>query len=326
MKKTGIALLLAAALLLGTLAGCGSSSAAAEDNTIRIAYQYGMAYAPMVVIQDQDLLTKHYGSEVEADWQVMNSGAAINEAMTAGELDVACMGIAPFVTGVSKGIEYKLFSAMSEQPMGLNTYREDITSLADFTAEDKIALVGYGSIQHIMLGMACEEVLGDAHALDQNLMNMAHPDGMQALVSESVAAHLTTAPYYNMELDEGKYHEIEEVADAFPDGCTIIVGAASNRLHDENPKMYEALAAAVREAIEYINDNPTETAELLREAEGVSLEVMEGYLADERCNYAVAPQGVLEVAAFMERAEFAENVPTSYEEIYFADLIEEAGV
>lgn len=316
-----LALALAGCLLAGSLSACGGSKKEAKLN---IAYQYGMGYAPMIIVQEQNLISKHYGSEVEINWQVMNSGSAINESVTAGEIDIACMGIAPFITGVSKGIPYKLYSAMSAQPMGLNTTHADKTTLADFTADDKIALVSYGSIQHIMLGMACEAELGDPHALDQNIINMAHPDGMQSLLSDSVAAHLTTAPYYNMELEDETIHEIESVSEAFPKDCTILVAAATEQLFEENRELYDAVAAATKEAMAYIHSNPADVAALLCENEGVTQEVMESYLADPRCNYATLPQGVLEVAAFMERGEFAESVPTTLEEIYFPDLLDEA--
>ena len=43
--------------------------------------------------------------------------------------------------------------------------------------------------------MLAKEELGDAHALDNNLVAMSHPDGMTALMSGSVACQLTTAPY-----------------------------------------------------------------------------------------------------------------------------------
>ena len=59
-----------------------------------------------------------------------------------------------------------------------------------------------GSIQHILLAMAAKEQLGDAHALDNNIAAMAHPDGMTALLSGSVKCQLTTSPFVFKEAEK----------------------------------------------------------------------------------------------------------------------------
>jgi len=299
-------LLIVTICLLGS-GGCGQDDGAPRESAapakakLTIAYQYGMAYAPLLIMRDQQLIEKNYGREVTVEWKLLGSGADINAGVVSGDIDVAFMGIAPFVIGFSKGIPYRLYSGLSAQPMGLNTNKSSYRKLSDFGPDDKIALVSYGSIQHIMLAMAAEKELGAADALDKHILNMPHPDGMQALLSGSVSGHLTTSPYYNKELATAGIHTINSVAEAFPAGCTIIIGAASIRLYESNPALYQALVAATSQAIDYLNANSDEVAAMLHEREGVSREIMLSYLTDDRVRYTAVPSGVEEVAEFMKR-------------------------
>ncbi len=65
---------------------------AEETATLNIAYQYGLAYAALAVMQDQALIEQEYealtGNQVEVVWNQMNSGADINTGISSGNLDV----------------------------------------------------------------------------------------------------------------------------------------------------------------------------------------------------------------------------------------------
>lgn len=169
--------------------------AAQAPAVLNVAYQYGLAYAPLIVMKEYGMIQKHYDGAVEVNWQVLNSGVAINEGIVVGQIDVGAMGVAPAIVGVMRGIPYKIFSNISSQPHGLMTNSTDIQTLSDITSDKKIALVGIGSIQHIFLSMLALHDLGDAHALDNNIIAMSHPDGMTALISGAVDCQLTNAGF-----------------------------------------------------------------------------------------------------------------------------------
>ena len=175
------AMILAVSMVLG-VSGCGKSQKSTQDSgdtaKVKIAYQYGLAYAPLTIMQEQGLIEKNYDGDIEVEWVSLNSGSAINEGMASGDIDVACMGIAPFISGVTAGIPYKMYGTIAAQPHELLTNDDSIHSLKDITDDKKISVVNIGSIQHILLAMLAKEELGDAHALDNNLVAMSHPDGM----------------------------------------------------------------------------------------------------------------------------------------------------
>lgn len=308
-------------VLLCSLAACSKKMEAANEKaTLNIAYQYGMAYAPLLVMKEQGLIEKHYGKEVEITWQVLNSGAAINEGITAGSIDIGAMGVAPAVLGVMNGVPYKIFSALSSQPHGIMTNVDSIQSLNDITPDTKIALVNIGSIQHILLAMACENELGDARALDNNIQAMSHPDGMTALVSGAVDCQLTTSPYLFREAEYDNLHMINSIEEVWPNGNSFIVGMASEKLHDEDPELYNAVVAAMDEAITFLNENKEAAAEMLCENENVTAEIMLQWLSDPACGYNSELKGVMDMAYFMADHEFISNGPSDVSDIAYDNV------
>lgn len=301
----------------------GDSADDAEAVTLNLAYQYGLAYAPLVIVQEQDLIENAYeeatGKKVTVTWNQMSSGADINTGISGGSLDAGFMGVGPAVTGVMKGVGYKVFTNLSGQEHGLMTNDESIQSFDDLIGSSKqIALVNIGSIQHVLLALALENAGHDPHALDANIVAMAHPDGMAALESGNVACHLTSSPYIFKEREEENLHEIKDVADAWGAESSFIVGVASERIHDENPELYQALCDAVEKAVDFMNDSPEEAAKITCEFDGNSAEDELAYI--QKSNYTIETKGLFELASFMAKTEFIETAPGSYEDLVFDNV------
>lgn len=314
--KRIIAVIMIAALVVMSMAACGSK---ADGDTLTIAHQYGMAYAPLQVMKEQKLIEKHYDGEVTVEWSTLNSGSAINEGFASGDIDVGAMGLGPAITAVTSGIPAKICSNMSAQPHKIMTNNPDIKTLND-VGDRQIALVNIGSFQHILLAMAAEEQLGDAHALDNNIVAMAHPDGMSSLISGSVELQLTTSPYTFKEEAEGMT-EVKALESVWPEGNSFIVALASTELYEENPELYEAVVAALEEAIQWINDNKEEAAEMLCENEGVDVETMMEWLNDPACVYSTETKGIMGFADFMAEHDFLENDgPASLSDLAFDNV------
>ena len=321
MKLRRIIAILCAFSLMFCLAAC-SGDKEDEGNTLTVAYQYGISYAPLMVVMEQKLIEKNYGEEIEIEWLQLSSGAAINEAFAAGDVDVAAMGIAPAITGVMNGIPYKICSNVSAQPHKIMTTSDTIKALADID-EEQIALVNIGSIQHILLAMACEKELGDARALDDNIAAMSHPDGMTSLLSGSVSIHLTTAPYIQQELaaEEKEVSTLYDIADVWAEGNSFIVGLASTQLHDSNPELYNAVCKAFEESMTYINENREEAAALLAKMQGCTTEEMLDWLSDPACIYDSTPKGVMEMADFMAEHSFIANGPSALSDVAYDNVV-----
>ena len=325
MKKKIVALIMSMVLAV-TFTACGSSSDNTEskkDNgkeKITIAYQSSIAYAPILVMMNQKLIEKHYDGEVNIDWQMLANGAAINEGLTSGSVDIGCMGAAPAITGIKAGIPGKIFSGISSQPYGILTNQDDINSLKDITDQDQIAITGLNSHPHILLAMAAKAYLGDAHALDGKLTVLSNADGYTSLLSGAVQCHMVISPYNFMEEAADNVHEIEIGEDVWPNGNTFIVGVASNKLKENKPELYQAVCDAMEEAMEYIKENPQETAEILSDGYDATADEILSWMNDLASSYTTQLQGIMDLANFMVEAGFLENGPKDISEIAFDNV------
>lgn len=304
MKNTKklLSIILCLAVLF-CLVSCGGNEETPETQTITIAYQGGIGYAPVHIMQAKQLIEKNYSGDITVEFVKLDSGAAINEGIIGGTIDIGCMGVAPAISGVAAGIPYKVISNLSSQSHGLMSNNKEITSLKDIKSEDKIALVNTGSIQHILLSMASEKVLGDAHALDNNIQAMSHAEGMAALESGTVTLHLTSSPFIYQERENENYTELSEISEVWPSGSSFLVAMASEKL-SMNEELFTAVSAAFDEAIEFINTNTEETAEIESQYLGLDLETVNSYLNEEDCQYFGELSNADVMADFMFSAGF----------------------
>lgn len=318
MKKL-VALMMVAVMCV-LITACGGKDEKNESSELAIAYQLNIGYAPLLVMKEQKLIEKHYGKELKINWQELASGSEINEAFTAGMLDIGTMGVGPAVTGIMAGLPYKIFTGLSSQPYAILTNQEDIKTLKDIKSDDIIAIKGLGSQPHVLLAMAAKAELGDAKALDANLQVIQNADGYTSIKAGSVQCHMVISPYNFMEEKEENIHEIEIGKDVWPNGDTFIVGVASKKLQ-ENTELYDAVCKATEEAITYIAENPEETAKILAAGypDATEEEIL-SWMADERSNYTTKLQGVMELSNFMVEEGFLEKGPSDISEIVYENV------
>ncbi|MDI9412854.1 MAG: ABC transporter substrate-binding protein [Bacillota bacterium] len=296
---------------------------AAPKEKIKIAGQFGLVYAPLMVAKSQGMFEK-YG--FEPVWLEYGSGGTVREALISGEADVGFMGIPPFLIGWDKGCPWKVAVGFVVVPIGLVTYDPDIKSLRDFKPEDKIAVPSPGSIQHILLAMAAEAELGSPNALDNNIVAMPHPDACAALISKKgIKAHFTTPPYLFEELSEPGFRLIIDDIDIFGHPFSFNVGLASEKFHDNRPVAYSVFVNVISEAMAWINTNKQRAAELLAPEFKLSVEKTLEYLEWEGMNYTTAPYGLMGFAEFMKEAGYISKVPESLEEIAFENVLSIVG-
>jgi NitT/TauT family transport system substrate-binding protein len=309
-------LFLFAVSLLLLLAGTASCSRRVDSSEKRIAVslQYGLAYAPVQIMKEMKLIERE-DPEIAVSWVQLENTAAIREAMVAGRLDIGFGGIPPFLVGLDSGMRWKIAVGLSSAPLGLVVREPHLRSLEDFTPEDRIIVPQPGSIQHILLAMALERERGDARLLDANLISMAHPDGMQALLSGAgAAAHFTAPPYLFTELEQEGFRQILSGEEAMGGPFTFIVGTATEDLYENRPEVYDAFIRAAAAAVAFIRDNPQEAAEILAAEYGIEEETLYRYLTYPGMEFSSAVSGVMEFGAFMVKHGFIDSAPGSVDE------------
>jgi NitT/TauT family transport system substrate-binding protein len=299
-----------AVLLLTAAAGTGVFSKTTQrSGKIAIAEQYGLAYAPLQVMKELRLLEKEYPG-IRVQWRQLGNTAAIREAMVAGEIDAGFMAIPPFLIGFDKGMDWKIASGLSESPVILLTNQARIKSIRDFGVKDRVALPQPGSIQHILLAMACDKEWGDPKRLDNLLVTLAHPDGMNALLAgKEITAHFTTPPYLNRELEQPGIRRILDGREAMGTGFTFVVGVTTKSLYEKRNKEYRAFCAALNQAIGYVRRNPEKTAKLLTGQYKIPVVELEKLLTAPGNEYTTKIRGVERFAGFMVKAGYLSKMP-----------------
>ena len=269
-------------------------SADAPLSTVRIAEQFGLAYAPLAVVRSRGLLEARLpGTEVE--WIQLGNASAIREAMLAGRLDIGFMGIPPFLIGADKGMRWRVFTGLSRAPLALITTDPAVRSLADLTPEHRIALPQPGSIQHILLSMASQREFGDPNRFDNQLLTLAHPDAMTALLSGAgVTAHFASPPYVYEELAADGTQSILSGREAFGGLFTFIVGVASPDFGDDTRgrAVLQTLGASLAEAMALIQQRDSTVVAELAGQYGVPVGTLQIYLDNPELIYTSRIEGL----------------------------------
>jgi len=309
-------------MILLIFSGCSRGAVIdnSEEKKIAIAEQYGLAYAPLQIIKEMGILEKNLPG-IQVEWKQLGNTAAIREAMLAGEIDAGFMAIPPFLIGWDKGMQWKIASGLSISPTGLISNNDRIQSIKDFTLNDRIALPQPGSIQHILLSMACEKEFGDPGKLDGNLVTLAHPDGMNALlVGKEIKAHFTSPPYLFKELQREGMHLILDGNDAMGSKFSFIVGVTTEKFHDENEDVYEVFVKSIDEAAEFIAESPRQAAEMLTDIYQIPVDELLDYLTWEGTEYTTKVYGLNKFVEFMNENGYINKTPKNRNEILWEEV------
>ncbi|MGH8485432.1 MAG: ABC transporter substrate-binding protein, partial [Pseudomonas sp.] len=205
---------LGVSLLAGSLV---APAAAQAEGEIRIAEQFGIVYLLLNVVRDQNLIEKHgkeQGIDIKVDWTQLSGGAAINDALLSGSIDIAGAGVGPLLTiwDRTQGRQnVKAVASLGNFPYYLVSNNPKVKSIADFTEKDRIALPAVGvSVQSRFLQYAAAKQWGDKEyaRLDKYTLAVPHPDATAALLAggTELNAHFSNPPINDQVLSNKDVH------------------------------------------------------------------------------------------------------------------------
>ncbi len=309
------------------------------EGLIRIVQQFGTVFLPLDVIRDQHLVEKHgkaLGLDITTEWHQLSGGAAVNDALLSGNIDIAGAGIGPFLTvwdrTLGTPLAVKIVGALGAQPNLLRTNKASIKTLKDFTKSDKIAVPAAGiSVQSRILQIATEEQFGPGHAhdLDDITVTLPHPEAAAGLISGAteITGHVSNSPYQEKELKDPKIHKVFSSYDVLGGKVTPTVLYALVKFQQDNPKTFQAFVDALREATAWIATHPKEAAETFVRVENSKLPVafIEHTLEEPELVYTVAPLSSKKFADFLYRIGSIKHHPASWKDYVFKELQNENG-
>ncbi len=311
---------LAAGLLL-PIAGCGGGGGGSGSSAnLAIAYQFGIPYAPLLIIKHEGWLQQDLkGTQVT--WQQLSSGSDIRDGMLSGAIQVGSGGVAPFLIGYDAGVDWKLLTALEDNDLWMMAKDRKYQSLKDFQPRDKIALPSPGSIQAIIMQAAAKQQLGDAHALDKNIVALDHPQAQQAMLSGQVAAHFANPPFQYDEQTSGA-HIVLQSYKVFNGPTTLDGVFVRTEYHDSHPQEMTVLFKDIKRAIELIKSDPAKAADILTAESGgkISSKDYQGYLTHDGLEFTTTPHAYTKFALFMKDVGAIKKTPNSWQDLVFDNL------
>src|SRR5579885_599342 len=334
MKKTRARFFTTVAWIAATIASVLSTSPArAEVSEVRLAQQFGINYLPLTIMRTEKLVEKHAAAlvlgQLKVTWRQFGAGNVMNEALFADQLDFASGGVGPLLTiwDKTKGIfDVHGVAALGSMPFYLNTSNPDVRTVTDFTDRDKVALPAVEvSIQAVVLQMAAAKAFGieNYRKLDRLTVAMKHPDAMAALLSGTeVTAHFGNSPFQEQELQDKKIHRVLSSYEVLGEPGTLNSVYTTKKFHDNNPKTYQAVLNALKEAVEFINRDKARAAKIYVEDEKSKLtpEFVQKILEDPDFIVTTEPQGIMKYAEFMRAVKKIKNAPKSWKDVYFPEI------
>jgi len=329
-----------AVVLCGTLAAALPLAAHAEATTVRISYGYGILYLPLMVMDREQLLEKRAKAaglpDVKVDWKTFDGGNVINDAMLAGALDIAGIGVPGFLTLWAKAkdnpaVEVRALTGMSSSSMYLMTRNPDIKSLKDFSDKDRIAVPGIKtSLPAVLLHMAAAKTFGDANyaKLDSITVGLGHPEALGVLLSGKgeINSHMASPPFSYVEDAAPGLHRVFNSVDILGN-ITLDITFASRRFVDANPKLAAAFVAAMEDACALIAKDKRKAAEIYNAVAKVKQPVEETLkiLNDPNSRFTAVPEGTMRYAEFMMRVGTIKAMPASWKDLFFPYVYGMAG-
>jgi NitT/TauT family transport system substrate-binding protein len=318
---------LAAALIVPRIA-------VAEANVVRVAKQFGVGYMQYMVMQELKLVEKHAkaaGLDVTTEWATFRSSDVMNDALISSSVDFVSLGVPGIITINSKtkgtSNEVKGVMGLNAAPLMLLVRDPAIKSLKDFKDNHRIALPAVKvSNQAIILQMAAAKEFGEAKyaELDKLTVSMSHPDATAAMLggAAEITANFSSAPFQYRQMKNPNVKLLLNSKDLFlDDPMSFNVVASSTKFRSENPKLYAAFVAAMKEATSVINADKRKAAEIYLKVTGEKTsvdEIME-VLADKDIEYNNKVGGIRTFVNFMAKTGTLKNPPKDWKDMFFPE-------
>ncbi len=329
VRRRGLMAGAAAALALPGIPAC------AETAEIRISKGYGIDFLPLIVMEHEGFVEKAAKAAgipaFKAKFLTIDGGNNINDAMLAGALDFAAIGVPGFALLWSKTFgtpqAIRGVSAVVTMTSYLNTSNPKVKTLADFTEADRIAVPGIKtSANAIILEFGAAKAFGPEHyaKLDPLTVSMPYPEAVQAMLSggTGIDSNFASPPFAYLELADPKIHTVTNSTEILGKPATLIMAYATERFHAANPKAYGVFLAALKAAEDFINADKARAAQIYVESAKVkvSAALVRKVLDDPGNIFTLTPQGTMLYVDFMHRIGLIKRRPHDWKELFFPEI------
>ena len=324
MKRV-VLFLIAGALLLGLVGGCGGSGA---ETVVTVNSSGNYIVAALVIMQEEKLLEKYLPEGYTVRWKNIATSTEIRDAMLTGDVNLSAPALSTVISSLENGIPFRILSYMSTPVYKMYTSRPDLEDLDGLGPQGKISVTGYSGSMHLAFLAYCKEKYGDLNYFQSNLVVMPNTEALASLSSGSgvdvslfqFSTNLLAEADPNIRLLE----DITDVAGQYGVGQACIT---TEDYAAQHPEVIAAFLDAQQEAIELFYQQPERVADLLI-ASGIDIDRQD--LLDAMPDS--GPSGVLTagqydtLANFMYEAGMLSKAPKNLEDYgFYPSILENNG-
>jgi NitT/TauT family transport system substrate-binding protein len=248
-----------------------TTAALADDKPLRIGWVYAMANAPALIADKKGF----YAAEgLNVDIKSFNDGPLLQQAVAAGDLDVAYVGSPPVYHWFSRGLESKILAQVNYgQAAVIANAKSPINTVSDLRGK-KLAGVAKGSGMDVLLrGYVLKEKAKLDPEQDVTIINMPAPNMNAALEHNEVDAAFSWEPFVSQSLLRGTSKLVLDVNKELPQYPWYVVISLPKTLK-ERPDDVTKLLRAHLKAIAYLQTHPEESNQII--AQEFKLESTQG--------------------------------------------------
>ncbi len=238
-------------------------AAFAQSKPLRVGWVFAMANAPAVIAEQKRFFAEE-GLNVEI--KSFGDGPVLQQALAAGELDVAYVGAPPIYQWFSRGLDARILAKVNYgQAAIIANNASAIKSVADLRGK-RLASVAKGSGMDVLLRGFILKQQGKLDP-DKDLDIQTIPPGnMNAALDRNVVdAAFLWEPFVSQALLRGNSRLVLDLNVALPQYPWYVVMAPASTLK-ERPADVIKLLRAHRRAIAFLQSNPAESDKIIAQA------------------------------------------------------------
>lgn len=288
---------------------------------LRIGTGFGLSFFPVRLAELKGFYARHAKAVGIPDMKVsllsLSGNSAMNDGILSGSIDLCIAAIPGLLLlqektrGPDKVVGY---SGLSNLPGVLLAVDPRLKSLGDFGPEDKISTPSMLGINAFLIRMAAEKELGDHRKLDNNMVNLPNAEAVNALLTGSIAANLTSVPFIQVIEKDKRAHRIFDSKSVFGSPTSWVIVAGKQSFATAKPAVAEVYMRAMKETLEFMKSEPAETAKLYLQTEPSKVlneAAVTDLLRNPENGYSMEALGVMGHAAFLKRAGVIKSEPAS---------------
>lgn len=325
-KKINILLFLCVSVILLAVIMCScqkksNNNVLSYNKKIVIATNNNQPKAILNVMQEKSVLEKYLPSDVRVEWVNLTGFSNNRDALISGQIDITSQPASGFIMSIENGYPVRIIAnSMKSTSAAIFSNNDSITKVEDIVKAKRVAIQSMGNSYHIAFQKFCLDSFGDAHIFDDKLIVMDYEDMLTSLRTSSDIDIAVIAFPYSVRAEEidglRNIYDLEDVLGSYDLGNYF---GTSEEFLSNNKILIDAFLKAEDEVVKYMNNNPSETAQLLSSIYNLEPDIIEKELSKREISmnissYDETAELLYELGVLEEKAGLFSNLQ-NYKEI-----------